>query len=173
MKIKYRKHLPLRFVLNILLILIEVALVMTLVVLITIRNRYSLIAEAITQLVVAVVIIAGNDNPDYKVPWLFFVLIVPVFGFMFYFMFYSRKLSPTQRRKLRNLDVASGILTDSTDANRLQKESLTAYSQALMLKRLAQTHIYTDTAVTYFPLGDTLIPAMIEDLKKAEKFIFL
>lgn len=171
-KMKYRKYLPFRFVFNMLLILVEVALVMTIVVLITIRSRYMLIAEAVTQLAVAVVIITGNDNPDYKAPWLFFVLVLPVIGFMFYFMFYSRKLGPSQRRKLRKLDVESSVLADSPDADRL-RENPSAYSQAAMLKKLSKTHVYTDTSVTYYPLGDELIPAMIEDLKKAEKFIFL
>ncbi len=170
---KYRKYMPMRFVFNILLIFIEVAIVVTLVVLVTIQSRYSLIAEAITQIAVAIVIITGNDNPDYKVPWLFFVLVLPVIGFMLYFMFYSRKLNPVQRRKLRKLYIESGVLSDSADASRLREENSEAFSQAVMLKRLANTHIYTDTEVTYFPLGDEMFPAMIEDLKQAKRFIFL
>ena len=173
MELKYRKYMPSRFVFNILLLLIEVAVVIGLVIMITIGSRYMLIAEAITQITVAVVIIASNDNPDYKAPWIFFVLIVPVVGFMFYFMFYSRKLNPVSRRKLRRIDAGSAKLCDSPDAERLAEESPHAYSQAALLKKLSRTHIYTDTEVTYFPLGDSMFPAMIEDLKKAEKFIFL
>ncbi len=173
MKKKYRSYMPLRFVLNMLLILIETALVMTIVVLISIRNQYSFIAELVTQLVVAVVIIASNDNPDYKVPWVFFVLVLPVIGFMFYFMFYSRRLSPMQRRRLRQFWSDEGNLKDSPDCMRLQAESEEAYSQALLLKKLSKAHIYTDTVVTYFPLGDKLFPALLEDLKRAQSFIFL
>ena len=173
MKTKYRKYMPFRFILNILLILLETALVIYLVVLVTIQSRYSYIAEVITQLAVAIVIIGSNDNPDYKVPWLFFVLLVPVIGFMFYFMFYSRKLSHSQRKKILSFNTQSAVIKDSPDSERLAAEDPSAYSQAVLLKNLAQTHIYTDTVVNYYPLGDLLVPAMLDDLKKAEKFIFL
>ncbi len=168
---KYRNYMPFRFVFNILLMLAEVALVLCLVILVSIQSRYSLIAEAVTQLAVAVVIIASNDNPDYKVPWLFFVIVVPVVGFMCYFMFYSRKLNPVARRKLRLLDMKSNI-SGSPDGERLTTHPH-AYSQAELLCRLSQTHIYTDTDVRYFTLGDDMFPVMLEDLKRAQKFIFL
>ncbi len=172
-KRKYYGYMPMRFVFNMLLLLVEVALVIGLVVLIAIRSRYTLIAEVATQLAVAIAIVAGNDNPDYKTPWLLFVLIAPVVGFMCYFMFYSRKLNPVARHKLKKLSADSSVLTDSPDFQRLAAESPAAYSQANMLKKLSHTHIYTETTVTYYPLGDDMFPALLEDLKKAEKFIFM
>ncbi|MBQ7408301.1 MAG: PLDc_N domain-containing protein [Clostridia bacterium] len=48
-------------------------------------------------------IIASNDNPEYKIPWLLFVLILPIAGFMLYFIFYSRKLKKKFFRRLENL----------------------------------------------------------------------
>lgn len=33
--------------------------------------------------------------------------------------------------------------------------------------------IYRETSVRYFDLGDKFFPALIEDMRKAEKFIFL
>ena len=173
MKQRYRKYLPSRFVFNILLLFVEVALVIGLVVWIYFRNRYSIIAEAIMQIAVAIVIISGSDNPDYKVPWLFFVLLLPVVGFMLYFMFYSRKLNPFARNKLKLVDTGSAKLCDSPDAKRLATEDPRAYSQATLLKNLSQTHVYTDSSVRYFSLGDDMFPAMLEDLAKAEKFIFM
>ena len=48
-------------------------------------------------------IVSSDDNPDYKVPWLLFVLILPIAGFMLYFLFYSRKLSKRYLRRLKEL----------------------------------------------------------------------
>lgn len=170
---KYRNYMPFRFVFNILLILLEIVLVMALVIFVTIQSRYSLIAEVVTQLAVAIVIIASHDNPDYKVPWLFFVLILPVVGFMCYFMFYSRKLSAGQRRRLRDWMNINNILADSPDASNLAEENAQAYSQATLLKELSQTHIYTDTTVKFFSLGDKVFPYLLDDLRNAEKFVFV
>ena len=37
-------------------------------------------------------IIASDENPDYKVPWLIAVIALPIIGMMLYFMFSIRKL---------------------------------------------------------------------------------
>ena len=39
----------------------------------------------IMQAACVIKIIASDDNPDYKVPWLFFVLVIPIVGSMLYF----------------------------------------------------------------------------------------
>ena len=53
---------------------------------------YFYIAAWITEIFCVIKSIASDDNSDYKVPWLLFVLILPIAGFMLYFLFYSRKL---------------------------------------------------------------------------------
>ena len=62
---------------------------------------YFYLAAWATEIFCVIRIIASDDNPDYKVPWLLFVLIIPIAGFMLYFMFYSRKL---QKRFVKRLD---------------------------------------------------------------------
>ncbi|MGM9681651.1 MAG: cardiolipin synthase [Eubacteriales bacterium] len=42
-----------------------------------------------------------------------------------------------------------------------------------MLCSIAEAHLFTDTGQTYFPLGEDLHPQMLEDLRKAEKFIYM
>ena len=59
--------------------------------------------EKYIEQICVIKIIASDDNPDYKVPWLLFVLILPIAGFMFYFLFYSRKLGKKFIRRLEEL----------------------------------------------------------------------
>ena len=47
---------------------------------------YFYIAALLTELFCVIKIIASDDNPDYKVPWLLCVLVVPIAGFMLYFL---------------------------------------------------------------------------------------
>ena len=54
-----------------------------------------------TQIACVITIISSDDNPDYKVPWLLFVMILPIVGFMIYFLFYSRKLQKMIRSVVR------------------------------------------------------------------------
>ena len=119
------------------------------------------------------VIVSSDDNPDYKIPWLLFVLILPIAGFMLYFIFYSRKLQKRFIRRLNAMKERGYKKDDGALFERMREEDPTAFSQAKMLCRISDAHLFTDTKQTYFPLGENMHAAMLEDLARAEKFIYL
>ena len=166
-------YIPLRYLLNILLIFFEIAAVIAILSLITIYVPYFYFAVVATQVGVAISIIARNDNPDYKLPWLFFVLLIPIIGFMLYFMFYSRKLNRKQQKSVERAKSERTGKDDNKEFLALKEQDEQVYSQAVSLTKLSASHLYFGTKIQYFPLGDELFPALIEDLKKAEKFIFM
>lgn len=59
------------------------------------------------------------------------------------------------------------------NTQQLRAENPVAHSQAQMLCKIAETHLFTDTLQTYFPLGENMHVSMLEDLRKAEKFIYM
>lgn len=166
-------YIPFRYIVAILLVVLETAAVIALMSLLTIYIPYFYIAVVVTQIGVAIAIINRNDNPDYKLPWLFFVLLIPIIGFMLYFMFYSRKLDKKQIKRLSAL-TRQHIEKDVTVyLTQISAQDEIIASQAVMLEKLSDSHIYGNTDIKYFPLGEQMFVAMVEDLKKAEKFIFM
>lgn len=166
-------YIPFRYIVAIFLVVLETAAVIAVVSLLTIYIPYFYVAVVVTQIGVAVAIVNRDDNPDYKLPWLFFVLLIPIIGFMLYFMFYSRKLNKKQVKRIDNL-TKQQIKKDETAALALIKEGDEIIaSQAVVLGRLSGSHVYGNTDIRYYPLGEQLFVAMVEDLKKAEKFIFM
>ena len=126
-----------------------------------------------TEIFCVIRIIASDDNPDYKVPWLLFVLIIPIAGFMLYFMFYSRKL---QKRFVKRPDTlkSQGYKQDDSELfSTLKQENPAVASQAKMLTGIAEAHLFTDTKQEYFPLGEDMHRRLLEDLETAEKFIYM
>ena len=55
----------------------------------------------------------------------------------------------------------------------MNTEAPAAASQARMLCNIAETHLFTNTKQTYFPLGEDMHPQLLADLSKAEKFIYM
>ena len=86
-------YIPVRYILAVLITVAETAAVVAIVVALMYKVPYFSIVVLLTQLGVILQIVNSNDNPDYKIPWMLIVLIVPVAGFMIYFIYYSRKLS--------------------------------------------------------------------------------
>lgn len=166
-------YIPFRYIVAIFLVLLETLAVIAAVTALTIYIPFFYIAVAVTQLGVAVAIINSNDNPDYKLPWLFFVLLIPIVGFMLYFMFYSRKLTKKQVRRLDKFVHRCVDKDDSRELSEIKQDDALIYSQATILNKLSDSHTYANTDIRYYPLGEELFAAMVADLKKAEKFIFM
>ena len=102
-KVKERPYIPMRYVIAVLITLFEVLAVIGIVVALCYFVPYFYLAAWATQIFCVVKIISSDENPDYKVPWLLFVLILPIAGFMLYFLFYSRKLQKKFVRSLKEL----------------------------------------------------------------------
>ncbi|MBR7111205.1 MAG: cardiolipin synthase [Clostridia bacterium] len=127
----------------------------------------------ITQFFCVLKIISSDDNPDYKVPWLLFVLILPVVGFMLYFLFYSRKIKNKYVKRMEYIKNKYYSVNQDELFNYMKMENITAYNQAKMLCNIADAGLFRNTKVKYFPLGEEMMPAMLEDIENAKKFIYL
>ncbi len=166
-------YIPVRYILAVLITLLEVLAVIGILLALCYYVPYFYIAAWLTEIFCVIRIIASDDNPDYKVPWLLFVLIVPVAGFMLYFMFYSRKLQRKYVKRLKDLKSHTYKKDDRDLLCRLYEENSVAAAQAKMLMNIADTHLFTATKQEYFPLGEDMHGAMLADLEAAQKFIYM
>lgn len=138
-------YIPVRYIIAILIALFEVLTIVGLVGVLCYFVPYFYIAAWLTEIACVIRIIASDDNPDYKVPWLLVVLVIPIAGFMLYFLFYSRKLKKKFIKRLKYLKDHSYRKDDSMLSEKLQQENSVAYSEAKMLCSIAETHVFTDT----------------------------
>lgn len=127
----------------------------------------------VTEIFCILKIINSQVNPDYKILWLLLVLVVPVAGFMIYFMFYDRRLSKKYVKRLGVISSQQIHTKDEQTLLNLNEEDKQAYLNANLLCRLSSTHLYQNTDAKYFDMGEKLFASMLDDLKKAEKFIFM
>ena len=166
-------YIPVRYIIAVMITLLEVLAVIGIVVAFCYYVPYFYLAAWATEIFCVIRIIASDDNPDYKVPWLLFVLIVPIAGFMLYFMFYSRKLQKRFIKRLNAMKSRGYTKDDAEMLASLEKENAAVASQAKMLCSIAETHLFTDTKQEYFPLGEDMHRRLLEDLEAAEKFIYM
>ena len=166
-------YIPGRYIFAVFMTLFEVLAIIAIVIALCYYVPYFYLAALATQIACVITIIASNDNPEYKIPWLLFVLILPIAGFMLYFIFYSRKLKGKFIRRLEKLYSVKYPDTSEQNFARLQQENLTAYNQAKLLCALSYSNLFCHTQQRYFPLGEDMWQSMLADLKTAEKFIYL
>lgn len=165
-------YIPFRYILAIFITALEVLAILGIVVALCCYVPCFYLACWATEIFCVIHIIASDDNPDYKIPWLLFVLIIPIAGFMLYFIFYSRKL---QKKFIRRLNTLKGhtYKADERLITELAEENPVAAAQARMLCNIAETHLFTNTRQEYFSLGEDMFRRLLIDLNSAEKFIYM
>ena len=119
-------------------------------------------------------IVNRNMPPESKVTWILFA-VVPVFGFLLYLMIGERRLSKKEIQQLEKMDSMKFREDNSYDLRvQLKQENKSAFG--IVKSLLSMDHnadVYDGTASQYFPLGEEMFEAMLDDLRSAKKFIFL
>lgn len=170
---KQINYIPVRYIIAIHLTLFSILAIIGIMIALCYYVPYFYLAVGVTTLVCLIRLIASDDNPDYKVPWIVFIILLPVAGLMLYLMFYSRKLHRKFVHRLQELKAFGYERKDGEAHAALAAQSAVASAQARLLTRLAATHLFTQTKTTYYPSGEQMHGAMLSDLKKAENFILV
>ena len=121
----------------------------------------------------AVVLYVVNrpDTAGYKLTWSILIMAAPVFGGLFYLLYRmqsSTKKFAAAAEKLRPFYLLpQDALAEAT-------HKMPSYSTQLSsLQTFSGFPVYDRTRTTYFPSGEAKFDALLEDLKRAKKYIFM
>ena len=135
-------YIPVRYIIAAIVTISEVLTIVAIVVALCYYVPYFYLAAFATEFFCVIKIIASDDNPEYKIPWLLFVLILPIAGFMLYFLFYSRSFNKKYVRRLEKLYGEKYPHNDEKNFTKLRKENITAHNQARLLCSLSNSHLF-------------------------------
>ena len=123
----------------------------------------------------AVFLIVGRQSdPAYKIAWIIPILVFPIFGGLFYLLFGGNRLSSRTRRKMEERTERWRRCSDRN----IRRTSFPhwgedAVHQARYLEHIAHCPVYGNTETEYYPLGSCAFTRMVEELKRAERYIFV
>ena len=121
-----------------------------------------------------IAIVNRSMSPESKVTWLI-VTFVPVFGPLLYIMFGERRLSKKELKQLRELrSITLQEKHEDSPHQNLQETDKSAYGIINALLHMdSNAEVYEHTDSQFFANGEEMWQQMLEDLKRAKKFIFL
>jgi len=121
-----------------------------------------------------IAIVNRSMTPESKVTWLI-VTFVPVFGPLLYLMFGERRLSKKEHKQLQELNFIAFHENNGRQLHlQLQETDKSAYGIINALLHMdSNAEVYDHTDSQFFANGEEMWQQMLEDLKRAEKFIFL
>lgn len=136
---------------------------------------YVLWGLQLASLTVVLWIICKPDNPSYKLAWCVPILLFPLFGGLFYLIFGNKSLNKKLQMKIT--EYANNQLHhfdhDEKVCLELQERNPQLYRQAEYIAHISGFPVCKNTQMSYYPLGEDKWTALMDELKKAKKFIFM
>lgn len=160
--------------LSLLLILIQVGIVVTAVIL-----GYEYIAlfaflADVAAVVIFLLIVNKNQNTDFKIPWLFLLLAIPLFGIVFYVMFAQNRMRKKDHRTFEQIrDKILPYLDDAPTQSEFEAYLGDKMSYETYLQSTSYSIGQLGNDVKYYPVGEKMWLDMIEALKGAKDFILM
>lgn len=156
-------------------VLIQIAWVVLLVIRL---NQYSQIITLLTtviELILVLYIYSMDTNSAFKLPWIILITVSPIIGICVFFLFGRSGATRNVRKRYRRIDekLFPYLKQDEEIIGELAGERPELANDFRYIRDYAPSPVCRNTDVTYY--GDTCeaMAAQLEDMRKAEQFIFL
>lgn len=141
-------------------------------------TEYSLLIDIALKCVslAAVLILVGKEmNPAVKLAWAVPILAFPLLGGLMYLLLYERKPTKYLRKTLETSDARflPYLVPDTNLLEQLDHTDRKYFCQEEYIRRCSGYPMYDNTETIYFKTGEENYKILLEELKKAEHFIFM
>ena len=137
-------------------------------------NSFS-IGSRILQVVIILYILYGHEKLAYKIPWLIFIMFMPIAGIIIYFLWGASKVGK-KMKKARNKTIANShylLREDSKELQELENIDKQALKQVKLIKKLSKYPVYPNEGIEYLDIGETCFERIIQDINSAKKYILI
>ena len=135
------------------------------------------VAALLTTLSVATALhlMMRPDKSAFKLSLVFLILLFPIFGGVFYWVFHFQTATVGFRKRLERLaQKQRSEFSPSGDALTRASEECTRDGKLLRyLQNVPVFPVYQNTQTRYFPSGRQMLPALLDDLRAAKRYIFM
>lgn len=130
------------------------------------------VACVVISLLVSMWIANSKSKLPYKIAWIIPILMFPLFGGLAFFLLGGNR-DPSRKHVLRHRAVYEKHLASPNQAEDLQFLGVDVVQQSKYLQKAALCPLYGGTATRYFASGEAFFPVLLEELERAERYIFL
>lgn len=171
---KFLKRIINRLTICALALLLQLAWLFVLLFSASAVTTYLSIVLRLVSILVVVHLINSPSNPNVKLAWVVPILLFPLFGGVVYILFGMRWDYQLRRKRYEGAEDRLRSYMPS-DRGLLHKIEETDEHVAGQCRYLSESGfpVYEHTKAVYFPLGDDNYPVLLEELKKAKRFIFM
>ncbi len=172
---KFVKFLYSRMFLTIFLILIQLVWFIIFWVRLVDYSIFISILFSILSISMILFIITYDNNPSFKIGWIIIIMALPLLGGLLYIFFGSNR----PLRKIRNkINSEHNELLRDINSNFEIEDKISKIDERIAgtisyLQDKCNFPVWENTQITYYTIGEEMYKSLLEELEKAEKFIFM
>ena len=172
---KFLKRLFSRFVITSIFILVQTFLAIYFFNKLAEKYIYVFFAANFLSYILLLFILNKNGSPSYKIPWILFILTLPIPGLLSYIMFAKPIITKKYRKKFIQIieDANQKYKINKEDLKELKTLSQTAYNQSKYIYKTSLMHTSKNTKTVYFKDGESMFEEMLNKIRTAKKYIFI
>ncbi len=130
---------------------------------------------SIFSILMGFVVFTRPEKPAYRTVWIFLICIFPLYGAVLYFLMANKKLGYFSRRKTEAF--RKSLPRDNSVPHNADEELYALSPEfrklSLFVKNSTGMSAWVDTECTYFEYADEFFLDLLEEIRKASKFIFI
>jgi cardiolipin synthase len=136
---------------------------------------YLYVSFILLSLLVMIYIVSRTDNPSYKLAWAVPVLLVPVFGGLFYLLFGGNKIGRILKKQIESTyyEMVDLFYQDENIIKEIEATDKSIANQVKYINNLSTFPIYKRTSSEYLSPGEDFYEKLVLELKKAKHYIFM
>ena len=164
-----------RYIVSAILLFLQICLLSGSLFGLSIKSVYVYWISEILSVITVAVIINKHGNPSYKIAWIIFILIFPIFGISVYLMWGGGRVLPYFRKKMYRCEghYLTQLHENEGVHDKLRYNDLMHSRQADYLTNESGYPLYNNSNVEYLSPGEVFFPRFLEELEKAQKYIFI
>jgi len=139
------------------------------------RFRWVSIFFTAVSIATALHLMIRSDKSAFKLSLVFLILLFPLYGGVFYWVFHFQTASVGFRKRLNAFSRGQRAAVEKSE-DALSRATAQMPRDGKLLRYLQNTPafpVYQNTSVQYFPSGKEMHQKMLEDLRRAERYIFM
>lgn len=133
----------------------------------------------VISLLLCLWVVFHKQESEYIIGWIFIIMLFPLYGIIFYILFGKKPLTRLGRKRVSKFlksyfNCLNKLPKDPQFASKaLENYDQDLFRQSQYISRYSFSPVCADTEVDYFRSGEEFFIAFKEELKKAEKYIFI
>ncbi len=173
--LNYKKAITNRIIVTVIMVVLEFILLLFLFWQVLRFSALILFFFYLLSSVYVIYLVSSKGDPAFRIGWIIIILVLPPVGSLLYLLWGDKRPAKRLSSRINTQDqrIFPFLKTDEQLVDLLEREDTREAKTLYYIQNISDYPAYQNVKTTYYPSGESVYEAMLEDLRKAEEYIFL